>query len=226
MNCEQAQTLFDTYLDGELSGPLAAELGAHKLSCSICRRELALLEVAGHVVAADTETPLLSDEFSERLLECAVVVQPPWYRRKRLLFYAGSPVAAAACLVLMVSYLYSSSSEPGYSSSLPSAPMVLPEGHRVESTQELLDNVEDAISQNPNNEELRHLADALRTMRAKGQEIFEDTKNGAFLLENYSKMTIMEVLESIPVDSSRNDVPLTPATNSSEDAHDSPVENL
>ncbi len=66
MNCEQARNLFDAFLDQSLSGSLATEFGAHRLACNQCRRELALLEVAGHVIAADSEAPLIGDEFTDR----------------------------------------------------------------------------------------------------------------------------------------------------------------
>ena len=105
MDCKQAQNLFDAFLNGELSGSMATEFGAHRLKCERCRRELALLEVAGHVIASDTDTPSLDAEFTDRLLACAVKAQRPWYRQPRTLIRAATPVAAAACLVFAVSYL-------------------------------------------------------------------------------------------------------------------------
>ena len=222
MDCEQARNLFDTYLDGELTGSLAAEFGAHKLNCSACRRELALLEVAGHVIAADTDTPLLSEEFSERLLACAMSAQRPWYRRKRSILYVGGPLAAAACVALLVSAFYHA---PGAAAGghRPPAPMVLDEVDRVETPAELLENVEHALTRNPDNLELQRAADALRS---RVREIADGTKDGASVLENSLKETIMEILERIPIDSPRNEEEPSPATESSGDDHDPPVEDL
>jgi hypothetical protein len=101
MRCKDAQKLFDSYLDGELSPSLAAELGAHQLHCPRCRRELALLEVTGHILGSDPEVASLSDDFAERLLAC--LEQRPKHRRlKRVqrLLYIGVPLAAAAVIAL------------------------------------------------------------------------------------------------------------------------------
>ena len=71
MNCEQAKNLFDAYLDGELSPSLETEFGAHRISCGHCRHRLALMEVAGHVIRADSGGDVeLPDDFTERLLAC------------------------------------------------------------------------------------------------------------------------------------------------------------
>ena len=88
MDCAQAQALFQTHLDGELTGSLAAEFAAHKLTCGTCRRELALLEVTGHVIAADQDVPLLGDEFTDRLIAIATQ-RKPWYQRPRTLWAMG-----------------------------------------------------------------------------------------------------------------------------------------
>ncbi len=71
MNCEQARNLFDAYLDGELSPAMETELGAHRLACSDCRHELALMEVVGQVITVDEPVePGLTDAFTDRLLAC------------------------------------------------------------------------------------------------------------------------------------------------------------
>lgn len=100
MRCADAEALFDAFLDGELSPALATELGAHRLRCPACRRKLALLEVAGQIIASDRESSRLPQDFEDRLLAC--VEQPKlarsiWqYRTIRI----GGPVAAAAVLAL------------------------------------------------------------------------------------------------------------------------------
>jgi hypothetical protein len=100
MQCEQARQLFDAYLDGELSPPLAMELGAHRIHCPECRRALALLEVSGHIIASDRDPVDLSSGFSNRLLAC---MEPPggrWKQRLRRVMYIGGPLAAAAVVAL------------------------------------------------------------------------------------------------------------------------------
>ena len=190
MNCTQAQELFNTYLDGDLTGSLATEFAAHKLHCPACRRELALLEVTGHVISADTASPLLSDEFTERLLSLTISAPVPWYRRRRLLLRVGAPLAAAACLALVV---YLKPAEPEHPST-----MVLPgPEYRVDSPEELLRNVEDALANNPDNPRLQALAERLRS---RMEEIASGTTDGAETLENYGKKTIMEILNSVPID--------------------------
>jgi hypothetical protein len=100
MRCEQAQQLFDAYVDGELSVALATEVGAHRLKCPECRRALALLEVSGHIIASDGEQVALRGEFSERLLACVEAPIGHWRRRLRRGLYIGGPLAAAAVVAL------------------------------------------------------------------------------------------------------------------------------
>lgn len=190
MNCTQACNLFDAYLDGELTGSLAAEFGAHHLACADCRRELALLEVTGHVIASDTDMPLLSSEFTERLLQCAVA-QPAGHRtRTRWLIWSIAPVAAAAACLAIFFW-------PGDTPTSAPAPDSLVAGH-VEniSDEELLQRVETALSQDPDNARLLKLAEELK---AKGRRALQQTLDGANTLENYGKETIMDVLRSIRV---------------------------
>ncbi len=71
MNCEQAANLFDAHLDGVLSQSLETELAAHRVKCAMCRQDLALLEVAGHVIASDGAVDdQLEEDFTDRLLAC------------------------------------------------------------------------------------------------------------------------------------------------------------
>ena len=100
MHCEQAEQLFDAYLDGELSDALATELGAHRLKCANCRRALALLEVTGHIIGSDIQRPGLSDVFSDRLLACVDVQADQRGPKLRRALYIAGPVAAAALIVL------------------------------------------------------------------------------------------------------------------------------
>lgn len=100
MKCEEAQKLFQVYLDGELSSSLATELAAHRVKCADCRRALALMEVAGHIVAIDAESAELGAAFSDKLLACMESPPSCWSRRLRRAFYLGVPAAAAAVVAL------------------------------------------------------------------------------------------------------------------------------
>ena len=103
MKCKQAQQLFDAYLDGELSDSLATELGAHRVHCAECRRALALMEVSGHIIGSDGETPELSASFTDRLLACMEeprnrsLVHQLWRWR-----YVAGPLAAAAVVTFAI----------------------------------------------------------------------------------------------------------------------------
>lgn len=100
VRCEQARQLFDAYLDGELSSALETELGAHRLRCASCRRELALLEVSGHVLRTDPDDSSLSGDFTDRLLRCVEEAKPPLTIRLRRIVYIAAPLAAAAVIAL------------------------------------------------------------------------------------------------------------------------------
>lgn len=100
MHCQEAQQLFDSYLDGELPAGLATELGAHRLRCPDCRRALALLEVSGHIIASDREPVALGGDFEDRLLACVEPRLVRWRRRLRRGLYIAGPLAAAAVIVL------------------------------------------------------------------------------------------------------------------------------
>ncbi len=105
MNCDQAQNLFDAYLDGELSPGLETELHAHRLQCAACRQELALMEVAGHVIRSDVGEPKLDADFSNRLLACIEPAAPKPRRRSQWVIRIGGGLAAAACLTIAVTSL-------------------------------------------------------------------------------------------------------------------------
>lgn len=103
MDCSKARNLFDAYLDGELSPALATELGAHRLHCADCRHDLALMEVAGHVVALDGDFELeLGEDFTSRLLSCMETTRQParlWPRFRRRWIMGGAMAAAAAAAI-------------------------------------------------------------------------------------------------------------------------------
>src|SRR3990172_9471766 len=100
MRCEEAQQLFDGYLDGELSPSLTTELDAHRLQCADCRRALAILEVTGHVLVSDREAIMLESKFTDRLLACVETPGQRRVRQARRFLYVAGPMAAAAVIVL------------------------------------------------------------------------------------------------------------------------------
>jgi anti-sigma factor RsiW len=106
MRCNQAQQLFDAYLDGELSPSLAAELGAHQLQCARCRQALALMEVTGHILASEPGETSLSHDFANRLLACLKHPTARPLRRLQKWVYVGVPLAAAAMIALAVTGVF------------------------------------------------------------------------------------------------------------------------
>lgn len=100
IDCKTAESLFDPYLDGELSPSMMAELNAHRVSCADCRRALALLEVAGHVLTSDSPADELPPEFADRLLACVKSPRAIWLERLRRGVFVGGPMAAAAVVAL------------------------------------------------------------------------------------------------------------------------------
>ncbi len=108
MNCEQARNLFDAYLDGELPSTLDAELAAHRLHCTSCRHELALMQVAGHVIASDADTGVdggLDGGFTDRLLACiepSDVLRAGRWQRPWWIGRASLAAAAVVAIALTV----------------------------------------------------------------------------------------------------------------------------
>lgn len=100
MRCEDAQQLFDAYLNGELAGSLATELGAHRVQCADCRRALALMEVSGQIIASDLDSESLRSGFTDRLLACVEAPEVSKSRRVWRTLYLAGPLAAAAVVVL------------------------------------------------------------------------------------------------------------------------------
>jgi len=105
VTCQDVRNLFDAHLNGELPPPLETELNAHRLKCPACRHELALLEVAGEVIAADDGAPALDDAFGTRLMACLAERNTSrQVRRRRLVRIGARALATAACLALAVIY--------------------------------------------------------------------------------------------------------------------------
>ena len=105
LTCEQTQHLFDAYLDDELSSSLRSEVHTHRLECSRCNRQLALLECCGDTVAGMPVEPALEDDFTDRVLSEITLPQTVAGagRGSVRLYRLFAPMAAAAAvLALMV----------------------------------------------------------------------------------------------------------------------------
>lgn len=229
MNCREAKQLFDTYLDGELSGPLVDELGAHRIECSECRRSLDLLEVAGQVIATDADAPQVHDDFTARVLLAAEELPPRRSMRKYV--YIGASLAAAACVVLAATLwmrgdsMAADSSAEGPSGIGHGSPSkVAGATHTVEDLDELRGNVTEALRYDPGNERLKRLLTILNT---EGQSVLEETRKRTKALEQYGKKTMMEVLESVQRDlatgapgEQQSDAPSDQRADSPVDHHD------
>jgi len=100
MLCNEARQLFDAYLNGELSSRMATELHAHRVKCAACRRELALMEVSGHVLQVDGDPVVLDVDFTDRLMACMEAPKSVWPKRLRWTAYVGVPLAAAAVVAM------------------------------------------------------------------------------------------------------------------------------
>jgi len=104
ITCRQAESLFDAYLNGELSDALRCEVQAHQLSCGSCRRTLAILQTTAEVIARDRGEPGLGAEFTDRLLACLerreTAAGATSRRWRRWAIGGGSGVAAAAAIAV------------------------------------------------------------------------------------------------------------------------------
>ena len=68
MTCRHVQQLRDSYLDGELSPSLTAEVHAHLLQCPECQQQVEVIRAVGHVMAHDHSEPALSRDFARRVV--------------------------------------------------------------------------------------------------------------------------------------------------------------
>lgn len=182
----------DAYLDGELTGPLVDELGAHRIECADCRQALDLLEVAGQVMATDSNAPKPAEDFTNRVL--AESRRQAAGRSRRRWIYVGAPFAAAAVIAFALI-------GPSTTKQQPVEKTVSTEvagfSDQVNDLDELRGNVTEALRHDPDNTQLRRLLDLLDS---KGRDVIEKTRDGTKKLETYGKKTMIEVLESIERD--------------------------
>jgi hypothetical protein len=101
MKCADCESLFDAYLDGELSGSLRLEFDAHRLRCRRCQQTLAMMETVTQVIGCDPEPPELSFDFTDRVLATVEKRRPLSIRLRstRVAVVAGVALQAAAVLM-------------------------------------------------------------------------------------------------------------------------------
>ncbi len=187
MDCKQARNLFDAYLDGELSAGLATELHAHRLGCASCRHELAVMEVAGHMIASGADDPRLEADFADRLLAC---LEPEIQRPSPLrtwVFRIGGVAAAAACLALAVGYL----SRPD-----PQIAGWVGQADRGTTQQ----SVAPAIMPS---EPSPGLDQAALTLRRTLEEAVRETQQSSTSLVHLGRMTLLQMVEALQLEELR-----------------------
>ncbi len=112
ISCEQAQHLFDSYLNDELSASLVAEVDAHRLECAACRHQLVLMEACGNVIRLDACEPRPSADFTDRLM--AILdeekASPRWLGISRGMKIAGGLLGVAAAIAAVVLFYPSETS--------------------------------------------------------------------------------------------------------------------
>lgn len=104
MNCAEFEQLLDSYLDGEISGSLRLEFDAHRLRCRRCQLTVAMMESVEHVVTSDRNMPVLSDDFTDRVMASIERQRPLALRLRptRVAVVAGALLQAAAVLALAI----------------------------------------------------------------------------------------------------------------------------
>ncbi len=154
ISCEQAQHLFDSYLNDELSASLVAEVDAHRLECAACRHQLALMEACGNVIRLDACEPRPSADFTDRLM--AILDEEKtshrWLGISRGMKVAGGLLGVAAAIAAVVVFyptavlddqIAGAEALPNTLKSTPAASMIsgLPLGLLFEAT----DNISSSI---------------------------------------------------------------------------------
>lgn len=100
MNCEEVNSLTDSYRDSELQGPLARELEQHLADCPACERRWR--DDSAWMAVLSEKTPLSGGPSAEQF---TASVLKKWHRQKQpsVLARIGRLTAAAAVIALMLS---------------------------------------------------------------------------------------------------------------------------
>lgn len=190
MNCEQARNLFGAYLDGDLSPMLDAELAAHRLHCTHCRHELALMQVAGHVIAADTDAGRELDEgFTDRLLACIEpTIGPTTDHWRRPWWIGGASIAAAAAAALAIAGML-----------WLRAPGAMVAGERIKNDARIAerDAKDSLVAETPPGPGVDDAADSLVN---QVESTWYTHAESAQSLIDFGQITIMQILDQFGVD--------------------------
>jgi hypothetical protein len=106
MNCSEAEHFFDAYLDGELAGSLRLEFDAHRLRCGVCQQKLAMMEACEHILARDGRGPLLSDDFTDRVMDEVEQRRVITLRSRKRRIVWGTAVGVQAAAVIAFAFLW------------------------------------------------------------------------------------------------------------------------
>ena len=104
MNCADCEQLLDAFLDGQLSGALRLEFEAHRLRCARCRQTVVMMESMGNIIACDRREPLVSNDFTQRVMSAVQAGDATKRLRMRRL----------ADLVFGINYISVNNSESGW----------------------------------------------------------------------------------------------------------------
>ena len=119
MTCRHVNDLRDSYLDGELSPSLTAEVHAHLLQCPACQQQFEMLRACGDLIAQDSAEPELDGGFASRVVAMlprqtlAPVLMTRRDNRQRFMkIFAGAGLPAAAAMLFLSVLIWPTSPEP------------------------------------------------------------------------------------------------------------------
>jgi len=184
MNCQDAERLFDAYLDRELSGSLRLEFDAHRLRCTLCQQRLAMLEACEHVLARDRQTPAPSDDFTDRVMTAVAGRRPAIALARRRRWVVASAVMAQAAAVLLFAVTWLAWRQP--------APSARP---AAKPSDEMIAKIGTAIAE-------RDKSQLLELMYARGNQILaarSNLQNDVFAAVNFAAQLpfLDELAESV-----------------------------
>lgn len=119
VTCRHVNDLRDTYLDGELSSSLTAEVHAHLLQCPACQEQMEMFRACEEVIQRDQDMPELDAGFASRVIanlpKPAVTITPRTrqdVRRRSWRIFAGAGLPAAAAILFLCVLVWPTTPEP------------------------------------------------------------------------------------------------------------------
>jgi hypothetical protein len=111
--------LRDTYLDGDLSSSLTAEVHAHLLQCPACQEQMEMFRACEEVIQRDQDMPELDAGFASRVManlpKPALTITPRTrqdVRRRSWRIFAGAGLPAAAAVLFLCVLIWPTTPEP------------------------------------------------------------------------------------------------------------------